>query len=64
MDLDEVEAINNLWYFKYHNNKTCQLCQTNNTPLWRKTTGYIMLCNRCGLQNTKKQKFKKCIKYK
>ena len=55
LDLQDLEALNNLWYFKYHNNKTCQLCNTRETPLWRKNNVYKMLCNRCGLQYRNKK---------
>ncbi len=30
--------------------RICQVCNTRNTPLWRRTEEYHTLCNACGIR--------------
>jgi transcription elongation factor Elf1 len=55
IDKEMFEAAFNLIYMNNcHNDKkiikTCQICKTTTTPLWRKSKKYTVLCNRCGIK--------------
>ena len=47
-----IEAANTLWEIHY-TIKTCQICKTQETCLWRKNIIHKSLCNRCGLKVAK-----------
>jgi hypothetical protein len=53
MDNDLIEAANTLLYLS---KKQCEICNAVNTPLWRRTEKYAVLCNRCGIRERTKCK--------
>ena len=55
-----IEAANILWNIHYVN-KTCQICLTKKTCLWRKNKVFECLCNRCALRIAKAVKYYKKV---
>ncbi len=48
-----IDAATDLWML-HHQCKTCQLCLTTKTTLWRRHGRYTILCNKCGIRCKKK----------
>lgn len=51
MDNEIIEAANTLLQIYYcNNNKCCMICNTTETPQWRKHKHLSVLCNRCAMR--------------